>query len=72
MSLEDDVKTINEYMQWKAVRQDMSPEAFVRDRARQTAYERLSAGIEFVENIVWVEANDSDWADLLAVLNGTA
>lgn len=50
MTLEHDIETINEYTQWKAVRQDTSPEAFVRDRAQQTAYARLSKGLEFIEN----------------------
>jgi hypothetical protein len=49
MSLEHDIETIKEYTQWKAVRQDTSPEAFVKDRAQQTAYERLTKGIEFIE-----------------------
>lgn len=51
MTLEHDIDTINEYMQWKAVRQDTSPEAFVRDRAQQTAYDRLSKGISYIEVI---------------------
>lgn len=84
MTLEHDIETINEYMQWKAVRQDTSPEAFVRDRAQQTAYDRLSKGIEFmtaygVENEFGKFEVDKDEnmsgpyiQKLYNILNGTA
>jgi hypothetical protein len=78
MTLEHDIETINEYTQWKAVRQDTSPEAFVRDRAQQVAYGRLSKGIEFIENQPLDEDGGTiDWdydqiRSLYKILNGEA
>jgi hypothetical protein len=48
MGLAEDAETIKEYIQWKATRQDQSPEAFVLDRAKQGAYERLEEVISWM------------------------
>jgi hypothetical protein len=78
MSLEHDIETIKEYTQWKAVRQDTSPEAFVKDRAQQTAYERLTAGIDYINavykgvDIGSTRMTEVEVIELWKLLNGTA
>lgn len=70
MTLEHDIETINEYTQWKAVRQDTSPEAFVRDRAKEQAYGKLVEIQKFVGNIAFADFTQSDLDTIYGMAGG--
>lgn len=70
MSLERDAQLINDYKQWAVTRNDTTPEAFMRDRAKDTAFERLEEAIKYVDNISWEDAGGNEWAALDSILKG--
>lgn len=54
MSFEDDVKLIDSYNDWvlerKRMAADLSPEAFLADRMKEDAADRLLGAIDWFEN----------------------
>lgn len=73
MSLESEAKNIGEYVKWAAERKataaDVSPERFVVEKAKQEAFERVEAAIEYLEGLgaeTWTDRDE----DLYRILTG--
>lgn len=62
MSFEQDAELISSYNEWaiqrRAMANDVSPQAFLEDRMKQDAAERVLKAIEHIETLgEWVESS---------------
>lgn len=75
MSLEQQQKDLEAYVSWKAEKEvmgnDTSPSAYVIDKAKQEAFERVVKAVDLLENYdsLWLGRGDEQ-AVLLQELNG--
>ena len=55
MSVNDDMSLLNEYTQWMAVQgvasRDLTPEAFIRDRLKEVALDRIEAAQNYIASV---------------------
>lgn len=77
MNISDDMDLLVEYNQWVSTRkvstQDVTPQAFMEDRIKQVAVDRLENALQYIDSIPERGAHHAgDIAAVKSILEGTS
>lgn len=79
MGLLDDAALIDEYLQWRSIREltpvDTTPQAFMQERVKEIAVDRLEKAIDYIYAVFPRRTDNGEFSGsvngLIAILEGT-